>query len=186
MVALQCAGVARASVPVGVTHVVVPCYNEEKRLPIQKFLQFTSDEVCLCFARPPARLLEPYRESGSRRTCLPGVARRAPAVTRRAGCERSRRKTRACFSRLSTTGAPTRRSWSWRISPRSVRTGSRCSLSWAWCLGGLPCVTVMPLARRVRLVQRLLARLVGLLECKSWRRRDKRAHACAHRAGAPP
>ena len=52
MIALQCAGVARASVPVGVTHVVVPCYNEEKRLPIQKFLQFTSDEVCPLFCTP--------------------------------------------------------------------------------------------------------------------------------------
>lgn len=29
----------------GTTHIVVPCYNEEKRLPVQKFLQFTSDEA---------------------------------------------------------------------------------------------------------------------------------------------
>ena len=30
---------------IGTTHIVVPCYNEEKRLPVQKFLQFTSDEA---------------------------------------------------------------------------------------------------------------------------------------------
>ena len=29
----------------GTTHIVVPCYNEETRLPIQKFLQFTADEA---------------------------------------------------------------------------------------------------------------------------------------------
>ena len=49
---LQWAGVAHASSTLGgVTHVVVPCYNEEKRLPIQKFLQFTADEVRAHHAR---------------------------------------------------------------------------------------------------------------------------------------
>jgi len=37
-------GSAQAHVS-GMTHIVVPCYNEETRLPIQKFLQYTSDEV---------------------------------------------------------------------------------------------------------------------------------------------
>ena len=29
----------------GTTHIVVPCYNEEKRLPTHAFLQFTSDQA---------------------------------------------------------------------------------------------------------------------------------------------
>jgi hypothetical protein len=52
------------------THVVVPCYNEEKRLPVQSFLQFTSDEVwCYLCCHSPCVFVCLARVRVCRRVC---------------------------------------------------------------------------------------------------------------------
>jgi hypothetical protein len=160
---LQWAGVAHASSTLGgVTHVVVPCYNEEKRLPIQKFLQFTADEVRGRAPRAQARrALRGTRAIGWRRAPRGGHDRSvSPAVTRSAV---SRHKTPACSSRLSTTAAPTRRSGCWRTLPRSGQTGSRCPLlcAWARLWGRAPCVEGMQ------------------ADMRSWRLANAASRACA-------
>ena len=57
LVVLGCVADVAHAHGVGMTHIVVPCYNEEKRLPTEKFLEFTADEVrrSLFGARPAPR-----------------------------------------------------------------------------------------------------------------------------------
>lgn len=45
LVVLGCVADVAHAHGVGMTHIVVPCYNEEKRLPTEKFLEFTADEA---------------------------------------------------------------------------------------------------------------------------------------------